>query len=206
MDKNELIFSGTITWNKLQMVKNMPFGTLRVKVELPKFSFNMRGTDTNVINPVVWVGISVNKDKNGDFLKKDKQIIDAINKGTTPYVIVRGAKITNWKNNGGILQFNIEASSNNISLSSTPVPVINKCIIEGKVLEYLPSGKMLVETSYMNPKTKEWKARQVPVIHTVDFDPSLIGKKVLLFGSVCSTTPSGDNKLYITSEEIYKLE
>ena len=205
MDKNEIIFSGTVKWNKLQMVKNLPFGSLRLQIALPKFDFDMRGELQQVSNPIVWLSVSINKDKDGLFVKRDRELIELVDGDTTPYAIIRGARITNWTNKDGILQYSVEASPGGVSLSSQPVPVLNRCSFEGKVEEYEPSGKMLIKCQYLSPKDNEWKSRMVPVIHTGDFDAVLTNKKVLLFGSVCNTTPNGDNKLYVVSNEIYPL-
>jgi len=210
MDKNEVIVAGTIGWHKLNMISNRPFGTLKLRLDLPKFNFSHRGTDHIVNNPTLWLGVTVSKDDNGTFSKRTKNLLDTIDLGTLPYAVITGAKVKHWKainreSGASEIRFDIDCPVGGVHLTSKPVSPINKCTFEGKVVNYEPNGKMLLECSYLVPSTNEWKVRQVPIIYTSEFQATLTNKKVLLFGKACSVTPNGDSKTYIVSDEIYEL-
>ena len=208
MDINQIIIAGEASWYKLQMAKGQSFGSVSIKLNLPRFRFTLNETEHNVQNPFIWLSVNVSQDTTGKFKKSDERLLDALNSGTENYLIATAAKISNWTKKGkdggpDTLQFKCECPSGSVSASAKLPGILNEGTFKGKVTSIEPSGKMSVECSYMSPKANEWKTRQVPCIYTGDYDPSFLNKKVLFFGSVCNVTPTGDTKLYIVTNHMY---
>ena len=186
------------------------FGSISVKLSLPIFKFSIGDKNHNVQNPFVWLSISVSKNTVGAFKKSDERILNALNTGKENYLAITGAKISNWTKKGkdggeDTQQFKLEASSGSVSVGNKTFGSVNKCTFVGKVLSYEPTGKMMLGCSYMSPKENEWKTREIPVIVSQAYDPTLLNRKIMIFGQVCNITPTGETKLYVVSTQIYKL-
>ena len=210
MDLNQIIIAGEIGWSKLSVPNGMPFGSITVKLNLPKFEFTMKDETYNISNPMIWLNISVSKDKSNQFKKRDQYLIDMITENKAPYLITDGAKISNWTRKGkdgapDQLEYKVECSAGSVSLSNKMYGELNECIFKGKVTSHEPNGKMTVECSYLNPKNNEWKTREIPVIYTKKDTTNFTGQKILLFGKVCNVSPSGETKLYIVTDKIFPM-
>lgn len=210
MDLNQLIIAGEVGWHKLQMASGQSFGSISVKLNLPKFQFNINDLGYDIQNPFIWLSISVSKDSTGAFKRSDERLLNALNDKTANYLLVSNAKISNWIRKGkdgapDKLEYKCECSSGSVSFNNQSYGEINECIFQGKVTNYEPNGKMTLECSYMSPKTSEWKTRQIPVVSTLDYDPSCLNQKVLLFGKVCNVSPNGDTNIYIVTNNYIKL-
>jgi hypothetical protein len=153
-----------------------------------------------VINPIVWINVSVDHDR-GTIALKHKSLLDSLTVGT--HVFIADSKLTHWETPQGDKRFSVDVAADDISTSDSPYPVINQCKFGGIIDSMDANGKTIMEIAY---KTKSGtKKRCVPLVNSRGYQPEYVGNSAAAFGKICGRKPDGSDELYIMADAILPL-
>lgn len=102
----------------------------------------------------------------------------------------------------------VRGNISNLSLSQERYPLLNNGSVSGTVGKYITTGsveKYLVQERYRNPKTNEYKIREVPILNPNPVGQDLSGKSICVFASMCGVTPERESKTFGWAKNIIIL-
>lgn len=102
----------------------------------------------------------------------------------------------------------VRGNISNLSLSTERYPELNNGSVSGTVGKYITTAsveKYLIQERYRNPKTNEYKIREVPILNPNPVGQDLTGKSVYVSAIMCGVTPERESKTFGWTKKIIIL-
>jgi len=177
-----------------------PYGSIGIKVCLPDEAVLLSGNQFMARGHVAFVWINY-----GERDLEKPQLVDIRRLTERDSILVRGnLKVKPDKRDGDKLKLVLDTRIS----GARAVPAgtfLNKVTLVGDLVRSTPKY-LTVKTSYMNPKSKEWKDRLFSVVAPDGVTPpeahNLGHQKVLVLGRLFGEFPDGQKDLWIAAETV----